>query len=69
MKIPVGEIIYAVNPGKKPLTVQGVIKDVPANSHLKFDIVISLSTVTNKSYCYACNNTNTYFLLKKGVIL
>jgi len=61
-----GEIIYAVNPGKKPLTVQGVIEDVPANSHLKFDIVISLSTVTNKSYCYSCNNTNTYFLLKKG---
>ena len=65
-KNPIGEIIYAVNPGKKPLTVQGVIEDVPANSHLKFDIVISLSTVTNKSYCYGCNNTNTYFLLKKG---
>jgi putative ABC transport system permease protein len=62
---PVGEIIYAVNPGKKPLTVQGVIEDAPTNSHLKFDLVISLSTVTNASYCYSCNNTNTYFLLKK----
>ena len=40
--------------------------DVPGNSHLKFDMVISLSTVANKSYCYACNNTNTYFLLRKG---
>ena len=63
---PVGKTIYGVNPGKKPLTVQGVIKDVKKNSHLKFDIVISLSTITNKSYCYACNNTNTYFLLRKG---
>jgi putative ABC transport system permease protein len=63
---PLGKIIYAVNPGKKPLTIQGVIEDVPGNSHLKFDIVISLSTVTNSSYCYSCNNTNTYFMLGKG---
>ena len=62
----VGKIIFAVNPGKKPLTVQGVIEDVPQNSHLKFDLVISLSTVPNASYCYSCNNTNTYFKLKKG---
>ncbi len=62
---PVGKIIYGVNPGKNPVTVQGVVKDVPANSHLKFDLVISLSTITNKSYCYSCNNTNIYFLLSK----
>ncbi|HUX58409.1 MAG TPA: ABC transporter permease [Bacteroidales bacterium] len=62
---PVGKIIYGVNPGKKPLLVQGVIKDAKPNSHLKFDLVISLSTITNKSYCYTCNNTNTYFLLRK----
>ena len=65
-KNPVGQTIFGVNPGKKPLTVQGVIKDVPKNSHLKFDIVISLSTITNNSYCYSCNNTNTYFLLRRG---
>jgi putative ABC transport system permease protein len=63
---PVGKTIYGVNPGRKPVLVQGVIKDVPKNSHLKFDLVISLSTVTNNSYCYSCNNTNTYFLLKEG---
>ncbi len=40
---PIGKIIYGVNPGKKPVTVQGVVKDVPKNSHLKFDIAISLS--------------------------
>jgi putative ABC transport system permease protein len=63
---PIGKTIYGVNPGKKPFTVQGVIKDVPKNSHLKFDIVIPLAAVVNKSYCYGCNNTNTYFLLRKG---
>ena len=63
---PVGKTVYGVNPGKKPVTVQGVIKDVSKNSHLKFDIAISLSTVTNSSYCYGCNNTNTYFLLRRG---
>jgi putative ABC transport system permease protein len=63
---PIGKTIYGVNPGKKALTVQGVIKDVPRNSHLRFDIVIPLSAVTNKSYCYSCNNTNTYFLLRQG---
>jgi putative ABC transport system permease protein len=63
---PIGKTIYGVNPGKKPLTVQGVIKDVPNNSHLRFDLVIPLSAAISKSYCYACNNTNTYFLLRKG---
>jgi putative ABC transport system permease protein len=62
---PLGKIILAENPGKKPLTVQGVIADVPADSHLKFDLVISLATITTPSYCYSCNNTNTYFLLRK----
>lgn len=63
---PVGQTIYGVNPGRKPVTIQGVVKDVRTDSHLKFDIVISLSTITDKSYCYTCNNTNTYFLLRKG---
>ena len=63
---PLGKIIYTVNPGKNPVTIQGVIRDVPANSHLKFDIAISLWPASNKSYCYACNNTNTYFLIRKG---
>jgi len=63
---PVGKTIYGVNPGRKPLLVQGVIKDVPQNSHLKFDLVVSLSTITNNTYCYSCNNTNTYFLLRDG---
>jgi putative ABC transport system permease protein len=62
---PVGKLIFSVNPGNTPFTVQGVIEDVPVNSHLRFDIIISLTTITNNSYCYGCNNTNTYFLLKE----
>jgi putative ABC transport system permease protein len=63
---PIGKIIYTVNPGKNPVTIQGVIRDVSVNSHLKFDIAISLWPAANKSYCYGCNNTNTYLMLKKG---
>lgn len=63
---PIGRIIILADPSKKVLTVQGVIKDVPANSHLKFDLLVSFSTITNESYCYSCNHTNTYFLLRKG---
>ena len=63
---PIGKVIYAINPGKKPVTIQGVIRDVLANSHLKFDIAISLWPPSDKSYCYSCNNTNTYFQIKEG---
>jgi len=63
---PIGKTIFGVNPGRKPVTIQGVVKDVSPNSHLKFDIVISLATLTDRNYCYTCNNTNTYFLLRNG---
>ncbi len=63
---PVGKTIHRVNPGNTPIYVQGVVKDVPENSHLKFDMVISLESQIGPSYCYTCNNTNTYFLLREG---
>ncbi|QGY44670.1 FtsX-like permease family protein [Maribellus comscasis] len=63
---PIGKTIYRVNPGKTPLLIQGVVKDVPENSHLKFDVIISLASELGPSYCYTCNNTNTYFLLREG---
>jgi putative ABC transport system permease protein len=63
----VGKILYQGNSDKNPLTVQGVIEDIPQNSHLKFDLVISLYSVINKNFCYTCNNIGTYFLLRKGV--
>jgi len=63
---PIGKTIFQVNPGKTPLTVQGVVKDVPENTHLKFDMVISFVSQMGPDYCYSCNNTNTYFLMKEG---
>ncbi len=63
---PVGKTIYRVNPGNNPLLIQGVVKDVPGNTHLKFDMVVSFETQMGPSYCYTCNNTNTYFLLREG---
>ncbi len=63
---PIGKTIYRVNPGKTPLLIQGVVKEVPENSHLRFDIIISLESELGPSYCYTCNNTNTYFLLREG---
>ena len=62
----IGKTIYNVNPGSKPFIIRGVVNDVPPNSHLKFDLVVPLSALTGDNYCYTCNNTNTYFLLKAG---
>jgi putative ABC transport system permease protein len=56
---PIGKTIYGVNPGKNPLLVQGVIKDVPQTRILNL-ILQFLSTVL--IFCASCNNTNTYFL-------
>ncbi len=62
----VGKILQV---GNKTLTIKGVVKDVPGNTHLKFDLVVSLSTLTDPQYCYGCNNTPTYFLLNENADL
>ncbi len=41
-KNPVGEIVTA---GDKSYTVTGVVRDVPSNSHLQFEALVSFSTV------------------------
>ncbi|MCL3780995.1 ABC transporter permease [Prolixibacteraceae bacterium JC049] len=38
-----GELIYDVN--KKAYEIEGIFADVPSNSHLKFDIVVSFETI------------------------
>lgn len=57
----------------KNMKVTGVIKDVPANSHLSFDILISMSTAQTKGSGYDwlftnwySNNFYTYILLPEG---
>jgi putative ABC transport system permease protein len=40
---PMGEVLTTSNFGS--FTVTGVIKDIPANSHLKFDCLLSMATI------------------------
>ena len=45
---PIGKIIeYSMNQGPQTLEVTGVIRDVPANSHLQFDLLIPLQHFMN----------------------
>lgn len=57
----------------KPMTVTAVMKDVPANSHLSFDFLISMATAQQKGSGYDwlfsnwySNNFYTYILLPDG---
>jgi putative ABC transport system permease protein len=61
---PVGKIILQ---GTIPYTVEAVAADVPENSHLKFDLLISFTTdLADPNYCVTCNNRNTYILLDEN---
>lgn len=57
---PVGQALsYGVRGGKGNLTVTGVVRDVPANSHLQFDYLLSLATLeADKGKAYMFNNWN-----------
>jgi putative ABC transport system permease protein len=58
---PVGKSILQV---EKPYLVEAVVQDPPANSHIKFDLLLSLTTdLANPNYCMSCNNRNTYVTL------
>ncbi len=47
--------------------ITGVIKDVPKQSHLKFDFFISMATLAEgRDPSWLNNNFQTYFLLKPG---
>ena len=46
--------------------VTGVLKDIPRNSHFKFDFLASLSPqMLNASWSWQANNYKTYILLRK----
>jgi len=55
---PVGKrLSYGVRQGQGDLTVTGVVKDVPPNSHLKFDYLLSVATLeADKSNDYMFKN-------------
>ena len=59
----------------RDLTVTAVLRDVPANSHLKFDYLISMDTLrSDKDYAWmfghwGISNFPTYFELRAGIAL
>jgi putative ABC transport system permease protein len=62
---PVGETVLLG--GQTPYLVEAVIADPPTNSHIQFEILVSLVTDFNDpNYCWTCNNRNTYILLAPG---
>lgn len=62
----VGETLL-VN-GTIPFKVTGVIKDMPAQSHFRFDLFVSMGSLDeSKDQAWLSNNFQTYILLKEGV--
>jgi putative ABC transport system permease protein len=63
---PIGQTLLLDNM-RRPFKVTAVFEDMPANGHLRFDILISLAGLDEaKSTNFLSNNFNTYVLLKKG---
>ncbi len=52
--------------GGTDFKITGVTENVPDNSHIKFDILISFNTQLTDRFCWGCNNNNTYILIKPG---
>ncbi|MEM1135233.1 MAG: ABC transporter permease [Bacteroidota bacterium] len=57
--------------GRWDLEITGIMKDVPANSHIKFDFLISFATITNlwgedTENSWGWYDYNTYVLLAEG---
>ena len=63
---PIGKIL---NTGKRDnFVVTGVIEDIPQNSHLHPDFMVSLTTLPDsRNPTWISNNYYTYLLLRKGV--
>ena len=46
--------------------ITGITENVPPNSHIKFDILLSFDTQLTDRFCWGCNNNNTYIQVKPG---
>lgn len=73
---PVGEVLDVTGNLEKAFTVTGVFKDVPANSHLKFDILLPIEDLLRESdYAeepeggWSWNNFTTFIQLQPGADL
>ncbi|RYZ49818.1 MAG: ABC transporter permease, partial [Sphingobacteriales bacterium] len=59
-----------ININTFPISVAGVMEDVPSNSHLRFDILLSFSSLPSlgtDTSSWKGNNNYTYLLTKPGV--
>jgi len=65
---PMGKMIEVMEEvGKVTCQVNGILKDVPENSHLKFDILLSYKAIYPESYSdWVFWDFYTYFLLNPG---
>ena len=66
---PMGKIIQVLSDGPTPMQIVGVFKDVPENSHIKFDFLVSY--VTTYPWEWTQNDWGrldiyTYILLNQG---
>jgi putative ABC transport system permease protein len=52
--------------GKTDFLVTGVLADVPPNSHLRFDFLLSFATIRNEEYMLGWGDFLTYVLLNPG---
>lgn len=56
----------------EPMQVEGVIKDMPENTHLKFDLLVSMKLIEKWGQdltSWSGNNNYTYLLMKPGTDL
>jgi putative ABC transport system permease protein len=70
-KNPVGQMMVIANQnGKQLCQITGVFQDVPENTHIKFDFLLSYQTLIqlrpNASYDWGWNMFNTYVMLASG---
>lgn len=62
-----GKAIEVKNEGiPVPFKITAVIKDMPHNSHFKFDFMLSMKNVNYQWGQFTSHNFHTYLLLKKG---
>jgi len=66
---PMGKVLNF--DGQRPHAVTGIAKDVPGNSHIKFDFLISYQTLNNETdnqseTAWGWYDFNTYVLFKEG---
>jgi putative ABC transport system permease protein len=68
---PVGKVVTLTSSmGERQIKVTGIMENIPANSHIRFDMLVSYKTLVsiNKDaeYYWGWNAFNTYVLLKPG---